>query len=289
MAHVLAVLDDPGPGHTGPRVPGAPAPGAESASAQAARAQALDLVAAALGDALGARVERMWVDGTGRTHVAAAPGPPGAPGAPGTAATSEDVDRVAAAVDDPDCLALVVGDGQSVSGLDWDLVRVSDKPVVLVPERVRPPMHPVGRVLLPLDGSPEAAAAVSGAARLFAGAGVDLVALHVFGEAGVPRFWDQAAHAGPAWSEEFLSRNLPVGAPRLELRCGPPGEHVIDVAEGEDIDLIGLGWSRDLTAGRARTVRETVARSGVPVLLCPVLGHHRPAGPAPPAPGDLGH
>ncbi len=209
-------------------------------------------VAAALAETLGAGVEALVVDG---------------PEGP-----AEDARAVAAALDDPDCLALVLAAGGLSTPFTREVVRATEKPVVLVSGRVRPPAHPVGRVLLPLDGSPESAAAVSGAAGLFAGAGVDLVALHVFGDRTAPMFWDQTAHAGSAWSEEFLSRNLPVGSPRLELRCGSPGEHVLGVADAEDIDLIGLGWSRDLSPGRATTVRETVAASRVPVLLCPVPG-----------------
>jgi len=47
---------------------------------------------------------------------------------------------------------------------------------------------------------------------------------------------------------------------------------VVDVAGAEEADLIALGWSQHLDAGRSRTVRLSVLHAGVPVLLLPVRG-----------------
>ncbi|MEU9836473.1 universal stress protein [Streptosporangium sp. NPDC048047] len=184
----------------------------------------------------------------------------------------------------PDVLAgVLAGDGGARSGT-WAVVRRAGKPVVLLPPR-RPVAAPpaagpaagpaaarrvISRVLLPLDGSAEAAAAVTGAAGLFARTGADLVVLHVFDEATVPRFWDQAAHERRAWEEEFLARHCAHPGVRMELRSGVAGEQVVDVAATEHVDLIALGWSQRAEAGRARTVRRTVAGAGVPVMLIPV-------------------
>jgi hypothetical protein len=126
------------------------------------------------------------------------------------------------------------------------------------------------RVLLPLDGTAESAAAVAGAVEQFAGAGVDLVVLHVFDAETVPRFWDQAAHAGRAWAEEFLARYCAQPGVRLELRTGVAGEHVLDVAEAERADMIAFGWSQQLDPGRARTIRRAVLDAVVPVMLVPI-------------------
>jgi nucleotide-binding universal stress UspA family protein len=146
----------------------------------------------------------------------------------------------------------------------------SARPVVLVPAAARGRRPEIRRVLLPLDGTAESAAAVAGAVEQFAGAGVDLVVLHVFDAETVPRFWDQAAHAGRAWAEEFLARYCAQPGVRLELRTGVAGEHVLDVAEAERADMIAFGWSQQLDPGRARTIRRAVLDAVVPVMLVPI-------------------
>jgi hypothetical protein len=42
------------------------------------------------------------------------------------------------------------------------------------------------------------------------------------------------------------------------------------MAEELGCELIALGWSQQLSAGRAPVVRETLERSRLPVLLIPV-------------------
>ncbi|WP_440073765.1 universal stress protein [Streptosporangium sp. OZ121] len=172
-------------------------------------------------------------------------------------------------------LGVLAGDASSPV-TSWWIVRRSTKPVVLLPSSPAEPAasgHVISRVLLPLDGSFEAAAAVTETAELFTRTGVDLVVLHVFDEATVPRFWDQAAHARQAWEQEFLARHCAYPGVRMELRSGVAGEQVVNVAAAERVDLIALGWSQHLDEGRARTVRETVAGARVPVMLIPVARH----------------
>jgi nucleotide-binding universal stress UspA family protein len=128
------------------------------------------------------------------------------------------------------------------------------------------------RVLIPLDGTEQTAAAAQEATRLFAAANVDVVALHVFSSANVPKFWDQPHHAMESWGREFANRQLDQLETHVELRTGVPGARVVDVAADAHADLIVLSWSQDLSAERAQTVREVLARSRVPVVLLPVTG-----------------
>ena len=166
-------------------------------------------------------------------------------------------------------LAVLAGD--EVTRPVWQrVVQHSARPVILVPAAARGRQPQIRRVLVPLDGTAESAAAVAETAEQFARAGVDLVVLHVFDAETVPSFWDQAAHARGAWAEEFLARYCAQPGVRLELRSGVAGEHVLDVAEAERADLIALGWSQHLDPGRARTVRRTVREAVVPVMLVPM-------------------
>lgn len=173
-------------------------------------------------------------------------------------------------LDDPEVLLGILAANTSVRSACWSVVRLANKPIVLVPPEARMSRPAIGRVLVPLDGSPGSSAAVSGVVDLLASAGVDLVVLHVFDAATAPRFWDQMAYAPQAWAEEFLTRNVHASGARLELRSGSPGEQVVDVAAEENADLIAMGWSQTLEGERARTVRRSVLDSGIPVMLMPV-------------------
>ena len=70
-------------------------------------------------------------------------------------------------------------------------------------------------------------------------------------------FTDQPQHEGEAWNQEFLARYCPwgVGLVRFETRVGSAAAVVPAVAEETGCDLIALGWSQDLAAGRAGVVR----------------------------------
>jgi nucleotide-binding universal stress UspA family protein len=177
-------------------------------------------------------------------------------------------------------VAVAVLPGDEPNGPIWRrVIQASAKPVILVPAAVRGRQPRLRRVLLPLDGSPQAAAAVAGSIEQFARAGVDLVVLHVFDADTVPRFWDHPAHGHHAWTQEFLARNCARPGVRLELRSGAAGDHILKVALREGADLIALGWSQRLDKGRAHTVRQAIAAALVPVMLVPVAPGPRDVGP----------
>lgn len=172
---------------------------------------------------------------------------------------------------DPAVLAAVVPDGAAMESATGYVISRFRKPVVVTPQALATG-HPlvVSRVLLPLDGSEESAAAVAPTAGFLADAGVDLIVLHVFNAATAPKFWDQAAHARRSWEGEFLARYCPLPGVRLHMRTGAPGEQVVTVAAQEHVDLVVLGWSQHLDPDRAATVRRTISESHVPVMLMPV-------------------
>ena len=146
----------------------------------------------------------------------------------------------------------------------------ASKPVVVVPPEPRdPPPAGLHRVLVPLDGTPDAARAVEQAMRWFAGSGVAIVSLHVFDAATVPRFWDRPEHDHAAWSREFLAPNAPAAGRHLEVRSGWPSDRILEVAGTERADMIALGWRRRLAPDRAAVVRDVLARTPVPVILVP--------------------
>jgi nucleotide-binding universal stress UspA family protein len=145
------------------------------------------------------------------------------------------------------------------------------KPVLIVPPNGD--SSPIfRRVLVPLEGTLSSSLAPRAIFALADDATIDALVLHIHDQSSIPAFTDQPQHEQSAWSREFLRRYCPwgIGTVRLETRVGRSGELIPQVAEECDCDLIVLGWSQELAAGRASVVRETLERSRRPVLLVPV-------------------
>jgi nucleotide-binding universal stress UspA family protein len=189
----------------------------------------------------------------------------------GITGAAHKADRVLSELAEPASVLGVLPGAAPLQRLSWAVLQRARKPVVLVPAAARPVPQMISRALIPLNGTPESAAAVAQTIRLLAGAGVDIVVLHVFDAATAPKFWDQPAHAEQVWQEEFLARYCDQPGVRLQLRAGVPGEHVLDVATTEQADLIALGWSQRPGRARARTLRQTLRGARVPVLVVPVV------------------
>ena len=178
--------------------------------------------------------------------------------------------RVIRALHQPRAVSGVLASGEPSRPLWQRVAQQSAKPVVLVPAEARDQPPRIRRVLLPLDGTARSASAVAGAAEQLARGGAELVVLHVFDAQTVPKFWNQHAHAGQAWGQEFLARYCALPGARLELRSGAAAEHVVKVAGTEQADMIALAWSQRLDPGRALVVRHAVLDTGVPVMLVPM-------------------
>ncbi|WP_167769088.1 universal stress protein [Nocardia sp. CS682] len=168
---------------------------------------------------------------------------------------------------EPDVVLGVFGRGEQA----WRIARDSRTPIVAVPSGFR--CATIQRVLVPLDGTVEAAAAVAETAQLFRAADVEVIVLHVFDRRTVPAYWDQAAHERVAWEEEFLSRYCTPyfgsPGPALTLRNGVPAESVVEIADNE-ADLVILGWSQCMPPGHAEVVRRAMTDLAVPVLFIPM-------------------
>ncbi len=186
------------------------------------------------------------------------------------------IDEIVAAALEPDVVAIVVGArgvhaGPRPAGRTaLDVITRVNKPVAVVPPDGTGRRR-IARVLVPLEGSLESSRAV---AETIARAGrrdLEILVLHVHGPDTVPAFEDQPQHAVRAWADEFAARFVEVPYADVEVirQVGVAGEQIVAVADEVEADLIALGWSQDLAPGRARSIREALARSAVPVLLVP--------------------
>ena len=241
-------------------------------------AKALIAAARAFGDLLGLEPEALHVQTDG---VVTAAGAAEAAGVPLRTVTGPVIERLVESGRDESVTALAVG-ARGMSTADRPLGSTAAavatgvlKPVVVVPPNADPP--PVfQRVLIPLEGTESTSLAPLEMFELADDAELDVVAVHVHDPRSLPAFTDQPQHEQEAWAHEFLQRYCPWGlrTVRLETRVGSRGEVVPLVAEEFDCDLIVLGWARELAAGRAPVVRQTLVRSNRPVLLIPVRVVH---------------
>jgi nucleotide-binding universal stress UspA family protein len=187
------------------------------------------------------------------------------------------VERLVEAGAASDVVALAIGARGTASGrrpLGGTASAVAStlpKPVMIVP----PDADPRGafrRVLVPIEGLASHTLAPRWFFEPAREAGIEVLALHIHDAESIPAFTDQPQHEQPAWSDEFVRRYCRWGIDdvRLETRVGRIGELIPLVATESDCDLIALGWSRELSSARAPVVRETLARSNIPLLLVPV-------------------
>lgn len=188
-------------------------------------------------------------------------------------------EAIVQAVADPNVVLVVLGARGTPQGprpcghIALAVAEQVDKPVLVVPpDGGRDPSAPIRRALVPLEGTLESTAAVTEHLRGLAAAGVELTALHVFDADTVPRFWDQTGYAEESFAAEFASRWCTEPDVDIRLRRGAPGTAVVEVADAEEIDVIALGWSQNLTPGRAGVVRAVLEHACIPVLLVPVAG-----------------
>jgi nucleotide-binding universal stress UspA family protein len=174
---------------------------------------------------------------------------------------------------EPDVVAIALGArgieaGRRPAGhVALQLALSLPKPLVVVPPEAAGRLR---RILVPLNGLELSAGTLAHTLRLAIQGQLEVIVLHVHDQESIPLFSDQRQHELESWTDEFLRRHCPdPELVRLETRIGIPGENVLQVADETSTDLIALGWSQDLSPGRAAVVRAALERSRVPLLLVP--------------------
>jgi nucleotide-binding universal stress UspA family protein len=158
-----------------------------------------------------------------------------------------------------------------VGHVAMELVGSCQRPVLVVPPEETSDHHESSKVLISLDGTEAGAKAIDKALDLLHGKPVELVALHVFAQDTLPRFWDQETHASVSWSNEFLSRQMRSMPVKLKLKTGSPAGRILEAAKEEGVSLIVMGVtpSGSHSSGMGDVIREVLSRTEVPVLLVP--------------------
>lgn len=143
------------------------------------------------------------------------------------------------------------------------------KPIVVVPPDAGPRRRPLRRLLLPLEGTEQSARPVAESLSSLIRAPVEVIVLHVFTPATVPRTLDRPARDLSRWGDEFVARFCPT-ATRIDLRSGLIGDRIADAVADADVDLTVLSWSQDTSPGHAAVIHDVLGRSTIPVLLLPI-------------------
>jgi len=163
------------------------------------------------------------------------------------------------------------------------VLRDATCPIVLVQPERGPKPWVLRKILLPHDGTPTTAAAVSTAADLAFRANAELLVLHVAeprargptepGTFITPRYVDQPQHEWSSWASEFLERLVALGhCPatvrlRLLLCTGDPGAETVRAMKEHDCDLVVLGWRGRMAPERAVTMQTVIREGSCPMLV----------------------
>jgi nucleotide-binding universal stress UspA family protein len=143
------------------------------------------------------------------------------------------------------------------------------KPVIVVPP-ITTSMFRLRKVLVPVRGRP--ADGLEDVMSLTSSADLETVFLHIHDEWSVPSFEDQPHYDLETWAQEFLARWVPGARPEatMELRVGAAEEQILEVAQDVGADMIAIGWTQNLSPGRATVVRWALEHTSVPLALMPL-------------------
>lgn len=141
------------------------------------------------------------------------------------------------------------------------------------------------RILLPLDGTPSAAASIGPALELAerTQAEVDILYVAVHdqpprqpGSLTAPRYIDQPQYEWQDWAQEFATRfgtalgqYRPTTETQVYLRSGDAAVEIMKLAEERRSDLIVLQWQAPAGSYRGEVVEKVLANAPCPVLILP--------------------
>jgi hypothetical protein len=187
-------------------------------------------------------------------------------------------DRLLEVLEPPQVFGAVMGMRTFISGprpaghTALHVLRGTSKPLVLVPpEAALPQTFTPRRLLVPLDGSPQASAAFLDIEGLLQEeADVEVVVLYTLNGL-TPQILDRPHYDLPVWGDEFLRRYCPGERRSFQWSTGNPAGAVIDVAAEVECDVIVLSFAGDIEVGHGAVIREVLARSPVPVIIVPVI------------------
>jgi len=140
------------------------------------------------------------------------------------------------------------------------------------------PIRRLRRIVVPLEGTPSAAALMRHLDDVLCRRGREIVVLHVMtgetpsepGSLPGPRFVDQEHYDWASWQDEFelrFSQCTHGGKHTVVVRSGEPAQEAIVEAEERAADMIAVSWRQDLGPGQAERIKRLLQESRCPLLL----------------------
>ena len=182
-----------------------------------------------------------------------------------------DVDAVA--------LGLRTAAGPGIGHVTQALLEHPSAPLLLVRPGMRP-LTTLRRLVVPLEGSPSASAAMRHADGALCARGREIVMLHVVtkstprerGSFPAPRIVDQEHYEWAAWQDEFCMRfsQCPEGGRhRVCVRVGAPAPTIVKEADAVGAELIVLSWKGSFAEGHGAVVKALLDTAPCPLLIVP--------------------
>jgi len=195
----------------------------------------------------------------------------------------EAAEEIARLVDQADVDAVALGlrnaPGPGIGHVTEELLHRLAAPMLLVRPGMRP-LTTLRRLLVPLEGSPSASAAMRHADDALCTRGREIVMLHVVtkstpGESGsfpAPRIVDQEHYEWSAWQDEFCMRfsQCPEGGRhRVCVRVGDPAPTIVKEAVSLKAELIVLSWNGSFAGGHGAVIGALLETAPCPLLIVP--------------------
>lgn len=185
-------------------------------------------------------------------------------------------------------VAPAYGPSRPESGLGLvaeEILQRAGCPVLIVQPSMSWVSWKLDRILVPQDGTADAARALCPATRLAERSGAELLVLHVSPEQACdapkpgtlqfPVYVDQPHHEWPSWATAFLERvrHLCQMSSHTMLHfhwtSGDPGREILALARQKRVDLITLCWTRRAEPGQAQVARQVLREAPCPILILP--------------------
>ena len=192
----------------------------------------------------------------------------------------EEIARLVGTADvDAIALGLRTTDAPGIGHVTQALLERPTAPLLLVRPGMRP-LTTLRRLVVPLEGSPSASAAMRHADTALCARGREIVMLHVVtkstprerGSFPAPRIVDQEHYEWSAWQDEFCMRfsQCPEGGRhRVCLRVGEPAPTIVKEADSVGAELIVLSWNGSFAEGHGTVVKALLETAPCPLLIVP--------------------
>jgi len=176
-------------------------------------------------------------------------------------------------------LGLRTAAAPGIGHVTQELLEHPSAPLLLVRPGMRP-LTTLRRLVVPLEGSPSASAAMLHADGALCARGREIVMLHVVtkstprerGSFPAPRIVDQEHYEWSAWQDEFCMRfsQCPEGGRhRVCLRVGEPAPTIVKEANAVGAELIVLSWKGSFAEGHGAVVKALLDTAPCPLLIVP--------------------